>query len=91
MSLSIVGRRQRDEPIVDAAIRLVGFVGEEAGYIDNVLGGSPVGPLFPADGQSTFDNAEFVEEFRIELSRPDGNMVLAQPSTVTVTIVDDDF
>ena len=36
-------------------------------------------------------NAEFIEEFRIELSRPDGNMVLAQPSTVTVTIVDDDF
>ncbi len=45
-----------------AAIRLVGFIGEEAGYIDNVLGGSPVGPLFPADGQSTFDNAEFVED-----------------------------
>jgi outer membrane receptor protein involved in Fe transport len=44
-----------------AAIRLVGFVGEEAGYIDNVLGGSPIGPQFPKDGVSTFDNAEFVE------------------------------
>lgn len=44
-----------------AALRLVGFTGEEAGYIDNVLGGSPIGPAFPADGVSNFDNAEFVE------------------------------
>ena len=43
-----------------AAIRLVGFTGEEAGYIDNVLGGSPIGENFPADGVNTFDNAEFV-------------------------------
>ncbi|MDH3490793.1 MAG: TonB-dependent receptor [Gammaproteobacteria bacterium] len=49
-------------PIADdkAALRLVGFFAEEAGYIDNVLGGSPTGPLFPAGGVSTFDNAEFV-------------------------------
>jgi outer membrane receptor protein involved in Fe transport len=45
-----------------AAIRLVGFYAEEAGYIDNVLGGSPIGPMFPQDGVSTFDNAEFVAE-----------------------------
>jgi outer membrane receptor protein involved in Fe transport len=45
-----------------AALRLVGFYAEEAGYIDNVLGGSPTGPLFPAGGVSTFDNAEFVDE-----------------------------
>jgi len=51
-------------PIADnkAALRLVGFYAEEAGYIDNVLGGSPTGPLFPAGGVSTFDNAEFVAE-----------------------------
>ena len=42
-------------PLVDGkvALRLVGFVEEEAGYIDNVLAESPGG---------TFDNAEFVEE-----------------------------
>ncbi len=35
-----------------AALRLVGFYAEEAGYIDNVLGTSPFG---------TFDNSEFVK------------------------------
>lgn len=42
-------------PLVEdrVALRLVGFVDEEAGYIDNVLAPSPGG---------TFDNAEFVEE-----------------------------
>lgn len=51
-------------PLADdkAAIRLVGFYAEEAGYIDNVLGTSPTGPMFPAGGVSTFDNAEFVED-----------------------------
>jgi hypothetical protein len=51
-------------PIADgkAAIRLVGFQSEDAGYIDNVLGGSPVGTLYPAGGVSTFDNSEFVED-----------------------------
>ncbi len=50
-------------PIGDtAAIRLVGFYAEEAGYIDNVLGTSPVGPLFPTSGVGSFDNAEFVEQ-----------------------------
>lgn len=42
-----------------AAIRLVGFYAEEAGYIDNVLGASPGGANFPG---GTFDNAEFVED-----------------------------
>ena len=51
-------------PIADgkAAIRLVGFQAEDAGYIDNVLGSSPVGDLYPAGGVSTFDNAEFADE-----------------------------
>jgi outer membrane receptor protein involved in Fe transport len=51
-------------PIADgkAAIRLVGFQAEDAGYIDNVLGGSPVGAQYPAGGVSTFDNAEFVKK-----------------------------
>ncbi len=42
-------------PLVDGKVglRLVGFVEEEAGYIDNILADSPGG---------TFDNAEFVEE-----------------------------
>jgi outer membrane receptor protein involved in Fe transport len=42
-------------PLVDGkvALRLVGFVEEEAGYIDNILSASPGG---------TFDNAEFVDE-----------------------------
>lgn len=42
-------------PLVEGkvALRLVGFVEEEAGYIDNVLSASPGG---------TFDNSEFVEE-----------------------------
>jgi iron complex outermembrane recepter protein len=42
-------------PLVDGkvALRLVGFIEEEAGYIDNVLAESPGG---------TFDNAEFVDE-----------------------------
>lgn len=35
------------------ALRLVGFLDEEAGYVDNVLATSPGG---------TFDNSEFVEE-----------------------------
>ncbi len=34
--------------------------------------------------------AEWDEEFRIALSRPDGNRILADPFTATVTIVDDD-
>ena len=48
-------------PLVEdkAAIRLVGFYGEEAGYIDNVLGASPGRDQFPG---GTFDNAEFVDE-----------------------------
>jgi len=59
-----------------AALRLVGFQAEEAGYIDNVLGSSPVGPgdgppagdgtpidpFYPPGGIGTFDNAEFVED-----------------------------
>ncbi len=47
-------------PLADnkAALRLVGFYAEEAGYIDNVLGVSPGGEFFPG---GTFDNAEFVE------------------------------
>jgi len=42
-------------PLVEnrVALRLVGFVEEEAGYIDNILSASPGG---------TFDNAEFVGE-----------------------------
>ena len=42
-------------PLVEGKVglRLVGFVEEEAGYIDNILSQSPGG---------TFDNAEFVEE-----------------------------
>ena len=42
-------------PLVEGkvALRLVGFVEEEAGYIDNILAESPGG---------TFDNSEFVEE-----------------------------
>jgi iron complex outermembrane recepter protein len=42
-------------PLIEGrlALRLVGFLEEEAGYIDNVLATSPGG---------TFDNAEFVEE-----------------------------
>ena len=42
-------------PLVEGKVglRLVGFVEEEAGYIDNILSPSPGG---------TFDNAEFVEE-----------------------------
>jgi iron complex outermembrane recepter protein len=42
-------------PLVEGkvALRLVGFVEEEAGYIDNILAESPGG---------TFDNAEFVDE-----------------------------
>ncbi len=42
-------------PLVEGrvALRLVGFLEEEAGYIDNVLASSPGG---------TFDNAGFVEE-----------------------------
>ncbi len=42
-------------PLVDdrVALRLVGFINEEAGYIDNVLATSPGG---------TFDNSEFVEK-----------------------------
>lgn len=48
-------------PLADdkAAIRLVGFAAEEAGYIDNVLGASPGRGQFPG---GTFDNAEFVAE-----------------------------
>ena len=48
-------------PIADnkAALRLVGFYAEEAGYIDNVLGASPGRDEFPG---GTFDNAEFVAE-----------------------------
>ena len=51
-------------PIADgkAAIRLVGFQAEDAGYIDNVLGSSPVGDLYPAGGVGTFDNSEFADE-----------------------------
>jgi len=50
-------------PISDqAAIRLVGFQAEEAGYIDNVLGASPVGDVYPKGRVGTFDNSEFVEE-----------------------------
>ncbi|MGI9271328.1 MAG: TonB-dependent receptor [Woeseiaceae bacterium] len=45
----------------NAAIRLVGFQAEDAGYIDNVLGSSPVGPAYPTGG-STFDNSEFAGE-----------------------------
>ncbi len=47
-------------PLADnkAALRLVGFYAEEAGYIDNVLGVSPGGEFFPG---GTFDNAAFVE------------------------------
>jgi outer membrane receptor protein involved in Fe transport len=42
-------------PLVEGkvALRLVGFVEEEAGYIDNILSTSPGG---------TYDNAEFVDE-----------------------------
>ncbi|HEX2138240.1 MAG TPA: TonB-dependent receptor [Woeseiaceae bacterium] len=42
-------------PLVEdrVALRLVGFLDEEAGYVDNILAESPGG---------TFDNAEFVEE-----------------------------
>ena len=51
-------------PIADgkAAIRFVGFQAEDAGYIDNVLGNSPVGENYPAGGVGTFDNSEFVED-----------------------------
>ncbi|MDH3373929.1 MAG: TonB-dependent receptor [Gammaproteobacteria bacterium] len=65
-------------PLVEnkAALRLVGFQAEEAGYIDNVLGNSPVGPgegppagdgtpddpFYPPGGVGTFDNSEFVED-----------------------------
>lgn len=42
-----------------AAIRLVGFQAQDAGYIDNILGGSPVGPDYPTSGVSAFNNAEF--------------------------------
>ncbi|MBT8099457.1 MAG: TonB-dependent receptor [Gammaproteobacteria bacterium] len=51
-------------PLVEnkAALRLVGFQAEEAGYIDNVLGSSPVGPVYPVGGVGTFDNAEFVKD-----------------------------
>lgn len=44
-------------PLIEGKVglRLVGFVEEEAGYIDNILSPSPGG---------TFDNAEFVEEDR---------------------------
>jgi iron complex outermembrane receptor protein len=45
-----------------AALRLVGFQAEEAGYIDNVLSSSPVGPVYPRGGVGTFDNSEFVED-----------------------------
>lgn len=55
-------------PLADnkAALRLVGFYAEEAGYVDNVLGVSPGGvakddmgvPFAPG---GTFDNAAFVE------------------------------
>jgi len=44
-----------------AALRLVGFQAEEAGYIDNVLGNSPVGEMYPRGGVGTFDNSDFVE------------------------------
>ncbi|HET6630592.1 MAG TPA: TonB-dependent receptor [Woeseiaceae bacterium] len=42
-------------PLVEdrVGLRLVGFLDEEAGYVDNILSASPGG---------TFDNAEFVEE-----------------------------
>jgi outer membrane receptor protein involved in Fe transport len=42
-----------------AAVRFVGFIAEEAGYIDNVLTDSPGGEFFPG---GTFDNAEFVKD-----------------------------
>lgn len=45
-----------------AALRLVGFQAEEAGYIDNVLGNSPVGPVYPLGRVGTFNNSEFVED-----------------------------
>ena len=34
--------------------------------------------------------AESIENFQIALSRPGGNMILAEPFTATVTIIDDD-
>jgi len=37
------------------------------------------------------NTAEAAENFRIALSRPGNDMVLAEPFTATVTIVDDDF
>jgi vacuolar-type H+-ATPase subunit B/Vma2 len=37
------------------------------------------------------DTVEAAENFRIALSRPGNGMVLAEPFTATVTIVDDDF
>jgi iron complex outermembrane receptor protein len=43
----------------NAALRLVGFYADEAGYIDNVLTSSPGGEFFPG---GTFDNAEFVKK-----------------------------
>ena len=50
-------------PLADgkAALRLVGFQAEEAGYVDNVLGNSPVGEVYPLGRVGTFDNSEFVE------------------------------
>jgi outer membrane receptor protein involved in Fe transport len=45
-----------------AALRLVGFQAEEAGYVDNVLGNSPVGEVYPRGQVGTFDNSEFVDE-----------------------------
>ena len=45
-----------------AALRLVGFQADEAGYVDNVLGNSPVGPLYPRGRVGTFTNSDFVAE-----------------------------
>ena len=50
-----------------AALRLVGFSAEEAGYVDNVLGLSPGGVAVDDEGVpyapgGTFDNAEFAEQ-----------------------------
>ena len=69
-----------------AAIRLVGFSAEEAGYIDNVLGSAPVGPVYPPGQVGTFDNSEFVREDVNSATITGGRAMLRWLPTETWTV-----